>query len=388
MNASRLALSAAAALLMLSCTISAAFAADSSAMDEGSSAISFRTSSPMSGEDALRLFDDAQVNRFASDALYATFIDDNDLDIENITIGSVSVETSAAGRLKGDEVTYLSATTYSMDISFRATATADREFLTLCDSDIEDFLRHFNDNRLSSGDVVEFSGHVSIGRAWMIEKDYDRTSEGRFVNTGNYTVITESFDADDVSLRLTHGGSVKSATVDSFREDNGKLHEDMGFPEGGSEAATASTSVLIDRWFKNSFLEEKFSFSGDVSGKYEDYWNNEEYSLMNWDTESYGYRPATFEDGLTYWGVVLFGPVHSLFESVRDPELASADALRTFLGERGTVSDSFSDAEDIFDSVSETPSRTSIRRMMVIGSVGILVSVAALGLIFYYARRR
>ena len=114
MNVSRLALSAAAALLMLSCTISAAFAADSSAMDEGSSAISFRTSSPMSGEDALRLFDDAQVNRFASDALYAAFIDDNDLDIENITIGFVSVETSAAGRLKGDEVTYLSATMYSM----------------------------------------------------------------------------------------------------------------------------------------------------------------------------------------------------------------------------------------------------------------------------------
>ena len=84
----------------------------------------------------------------------------------------------------------------------------------------------------------------------------------------------------------------------------------------------------------------------------------------------------------------LYGNFDSLFPDVRDPGLASDGALRAFLEGKGTVSDSFSDAEDIFDSVSKTPARTSIRRMMVIGSIGILVSVAALGLIFYYARKR
>ena len=57
------------------CSLPACFAvSDSYAMDDGSSAVSYRTSSPMSGEDALRLFDDARLDAFASDALYALFI--------------------------------------------------------------------------------------------------------------------------------------------------------------------------------------------------------------------------------------------------------------------------------------------------------------------------
>ena len=361
---------------------------DSYAMDDGGSAVSFRTSSPLSGEDALRLFDDARLDAFASDALYALFIDDHHLTIEGITIANVSLERSVAGRLENNCTAALSADRYSMDISFRATATADRELLTLCDSDIEKFLRHFNDNRLSAGDEISVSAHITAGRAFMLEKDYARTSEGRFVNTYNTTVITQLFEAEDASFRLTHGESVMNATIDSFREDNGKRHEEMDFPDGGPESATASTSVLIDRWFRNSFIEEKFSFSGDVSGKYEDYWNNDEYNLMNHDAESYGFGPAVIVDKLTYNAASLYGSAYSLFPDVRDPALVSDEALRAFLDGKGTVSDSFADAEDIFDSVSKTPARTSIRRMMVIGSIGILVSVAALGLIFYYARKR
>lgn len=371
------------------CSIPACVAvSDSYAMDDGSSAVSFRTSSPMSGEDALRLFDDARLNAFASDALYALFIDDHDLAIADISISNVSLERSVAGRLESNETVALSVDRYSMDISFRATATADRELLTLCDSDIERFLRHFDGNRLYAGDEIVIGAHITVGRAAMSERDYDRTSEGRFVNTYNLNVITQLFEAEGASFRLTHGDSVMNATIDSFREDNRKLHEEMDFPDGGSEAATASTSVLIDRWFRNSFVEEKFSFSGDVSGKYEDYWNNDEYNLMNHDAESYGFGPAVIVDELTYNGASLYGSAYSLFPDVRDPALASDEALRVFLDGKGTVSDSFMDAEDIFDSVSKTPARTSIRRMMVIGSIGILVSVAALGLIFYYARKR
>jgi hypothetical protein len=357
-------------------------------MADGSSAFSFRTSSPLSGEDALRLFDDARLNAFASDALYALFIDDHDLAITDISISNVSLERSVAGRLQSNDTVALSADWYSMDLSFRATAAADRELLTLCDSDIERFLRHFNSNRLFAGDEIGINAHITVGRALMSERDYDRTSEGRFANTYNLTVVTGLFEAEGASFRLTHGDSVRNATIDSFREDNGKLHEEMDFPDGGSEAATAATSVLVDRWFRNSFIEEKFSFSGDVSGKYEDYWNNDEYNLMHHDAESYDFGPATIVDELVYDEVSLYGSVDSLFPDVRDPALASDAALREFLGAKGTVSDSFTDAEDIFDSVSKTPARTSIRRMMVIGSIGILVSVAALGLIFYYARKR
>ena len=354
--------------------------------EDGDSALSFRTSSPLSSADAERLFSDYSAFK---DAFLESLSVDTTLNVTSVAVSDLTVERSIFNRVDGTEVDRGSSERYSMDIS--VTAEGDGRIFDFVNSDLIDLLNHFNYNTIVPGDVLVISGHLEFSTADGSEIGYVKNAGGSFVRTSIHTTQVLRAESEDVKMKLTHGpDSVKEVSLEGRYIEIINTDTESIAQGCDAEDADAGTKMFNRRDLGSCYLLRSLVYSGDADGSYKDEMDSREYE----DTFDYmfgdTYGPSfILSANLSAVPVSCYGAgVYSLFTDVGDPSLESDSALRAFLQTKGDLSDSYSDAEDLFDSVSSIPKVSSFRRLMVIGSIGVLLSVAALAILFYLSRRK
>ena len=375
---SRIAAASVIAILMLTCLP----ATDSCAHEakEASNAVYFATSSPLSSEDIDRLYDDRA--GFAESAMSALGMDATVLIPSDIQLSKVSIESCNFDRVSGNVRSTGTATSLEADISFRSEGNG--QIFALIDEDLIDLYECLNNNRIAAGDHLEISGHLTIRTSWGADDSFERNRDGDFVRTHRYEASASDLKMEDAILRLHHGTDVIELSIDSRMREICNVESKYDFNGTDPEKADAATSVYIHQRFSDCYSLASLDYSGVVKGSYEEEWDSADYSDYHRTELEDTYGPAVILHDLEPIPL----PFRVLFPNPGDGSLVDEDSLKAYLSTIGRISDSCSDAEDLYDDVSSTPTINSTRRLMVIGSIGVLLSVAALAILFYFSRRK
>ena len=376
---SRIAAASAIAILMLTClpvTDSCAHEAK-----EASNAVYFATSSPLSPDDIDRLYDDR--TGFAEFAMGALGMDATVLTPSDIQLSDLSIESCNFDRVRGTDRNTGTATSMEADISFRSEGTG--QIFALMDEDLIDLYECLNNNRIAAGDYLEISGHLTVRTSWGADSSFERNQDGDFVRTHRYEASASDLRMDDATLRFHHGTEVIELSIDSRMREICNVESKYDFGGTDPEKADAGTSVYIHQRFSDCYSLASLDCSGAAKGSYEEEWDSADYSDYHRTELEDIYGPAVILHSDLEPIPLPFGV---LFPNPGDPSLNDEDSLKAYLSAIGRISDSYSDAEDLYDDVSSTPTINSTRRLMVIGSIGVLLSVAALAILFYFSRKK
>lgn len=369
--------------VMLVTMASAVFPDASSAYsaEEGSSAMYFETDGTLSSSDIDRLYNP----------------DDFTYEVETLLgiAGGVSAaETSGLSVRIGtgekvDDDTYTTFYSRTLELDFAYTVTDTGTIFSEVGKWNADLLRSFNDNTLESGDVLKVSGHLRVVYAVGSVLEYATNGNGDFVLTRSTQTTATDVEIESGEMEFTHGGSTVNVDADMHRSVISRIAEEHDFGDTDPEDATEDTMVLMHRSYEDSYSLKDYDISGDVNCSFretlyaDDF--NDRYKDSLYDVFS---NAIVLSSDIIYRQACCYGIFNSLFTTVNDPTLSDNDALKEYLSSIGTVSDDYSDASDLYDSAVTPPAHSSVRRLMVIGSIGVLLSVAALAILFYLSRRK
>lgn len=358
-----------------------AVSADAYEAEESSYGVHFATSGELSQTDIDRLFDDH--DWFASFAMMSLLVDTSVMHPYDTSLSGMAIEASAFDRVSGTARTEGAASVIETDISF--TIKGEGRLFSLIDEDLIPLYELFGRNALTSDDRIDVSGHLTMRLSEGYERSYERNAAGDFVLTYDETGYSYDIRADGMRMRMFHGEELKGeVTVESRVREIRNLSTDVTFPDTKAEDADAGTYVYNIQGFPGCYSLWDFDYSGDAEGSYKVYFTDDEYRDYHEHELADRYCLASVLDS-----DIAASPkgCSDLFAYVGDPALLDESALRAYLGTIGTVSDSFQDAEALYDDVSKGPTYSNVRRVMLIGAIGVMLTVAALGLLFFFARR-
>ncbi len=366
-----------------------ALSADTSSayeMKEGSSSVYFRTSDALASDVIDRLYTDDGKREFAQ---YAVNLLGISASAEDAAVSCLTLEMARGDSVEDGRHKVFFCDCYEADISCKVSPVG----LIFNDPDgwNEDLYRYFNDNTVAAGDTISVQGHLRLSKSAGTETEYVSNGDGNLVLTGSETSYEVRIVLDTVTVTLTGTAGTRTAEFDMEYTDIRNVVAEYDFGDTDPEESSSSTMVLVEYGYEDSYWSEDYSYDGEVSGSHSD-------DLFNGD---YGYRymdelPANQFTGATVvsadisCGATGFYGSGSgyLFSEVADPSLQSDGSLGEFLSTVGTVSYDYRDAGDMYADLITPPSYSSTRRLMVIGSIGVLLSVAALAILFYLSRRK
>ncbi len=354
---------------------------------DGSSSVYFRTSDPLSSDEIGRLYTEDGKRTFAQ---YAVNVMGIIAAAQDVTVENLELEMACGDSVDGGRHRSFRSDSFEADISCTV-VPAGAIFGDPEDWNV-DLLRYFGNNSLAAGEKITIKGHLECSLSAGTSEDYTANGNGDMILSGSTETDEVRIVLDSAQVSLVGASGTRTVECDmSYREIRNTV-ADYDFGDTDPEDADASAMVFIEYDFEDSYWSEDYSYDGEVSGSHDDYMFNDEYYHRYRDV----YLPDDEFTGATVVSADIacgttgcFGTGSGfLFSSVADSSLQSEDALREFLASVGTVSDDYSDAWDLYDGLTTPPAYSSKRRLMVIGSIGVLLSVGALAILFYLSRRR
>ena len=358
-----------------------AASADAHEAKESFSGMHFVTSEKLSQTDIDRLYDDR--DHFAYYAMMALLMDMASLNPHDTVLSAMSIEVSAFDSVSGNTREDGRASVIEMDITF--TLKGEGSIFSLMDEDLIPLYELFGRNELTDDDRIEVSGHMSLSLSSARERSYERNRSGDFVLTSDE--LRGSFDIrmEGAKLRFFDGEESKGeVTVESRVRDIRNELTEVTFPDNEVEDTVAGTYVYNIMSLPGCYALWDFDYSGDAEGYYMVYFTDDEYRDYHESelSDTYGTASILYDD-------IAAGTIAGidLFKNVGDPSLDDDSALRAYLSSIGTLTDSFSEAKGLYRDISKAPKESNVKRVMLIGAIGVMVTVAALGILFFYTRR-
>ena len=363
---------------------------DSDAFDIVSSEAGLRwDSSTLSSEDIARLYTSAEINDMAWNTLetFADYV--GSYDFSEVAIYDMTISKSNGTKVTPDAVTFANAESVSYKISFKATCTSlsdNQLFDNYVGSELISYVC-FSDTT-QNGAVFEVTAEVTEKDAIVEKRHIAKTNSGNYVVTGSDIETTD----DTKSVKGTAKYTYNDGTQDVVREFSFDVGTMCGYRtntktsfDGKVEDATIDTAVLnftAPTGTKFTLVRE-FSFDGKTFRNEYDVSDYIALECRNVDTS----MAVVYSDGdLNPPQIYYYSDMgDALFYHVADPSLRSNDAMKAFLQDHGTTSETFSSAQDLAESMIPDTGGSNI---LFYAGIGIAVAaIAAVGY-FLFARRK
>lgn len=356
---------------------------DAATMDTGESGASF-TADSISDDDLNRLMTGVGKDNMAAIIHNSLFQNSNKFDFADIEVKNArDIEMARGMRVDEECKNTIIASKETYDISFTATASVDTELnYSNFNTYLLELYEYLGGWSAPSGSTLVFDGTITYEKCYRNELYYSANNANDYVLTKEY-LLDSNKTIIDGTFKYTSAEAGSSTKEFDIHYEGGGLFEvenlyDFGDMDIKDVIITTPTKKMLD--YKTNIYHGVLEYNAD--GKKDGYDYTVDQVDLYGTEDRYEITTPTIETGsITCDNYHYYGPSLSLFTSVADPALANDDALKEFLGEIGSTSESFSDIDSIADdatsSFGSSKPNTSFIFYILIAILGIGVIVMA-----------